>query len=265
MQPIVPAAPATPISSPSPAVTVITQADLTTAVEAARKEEKDKLYGEIETLKAQNAKFSSDKLAVDQQLATLTQEHATLKATAETLVKAKKSDGTIDVQKLIEEVTDRVAKGAETSYSKTVTELQNQVSALNGQLKSRELKEVRERLIVDAGGVDSLIPELVQGNTEEEIKASVASSKAIFDRAKSRFSPNTAQPPAGTPSAPAPISQPATAPAIAPLPLIDAMAPIDPSAPAMRQVSSRQDPKQWASNRAATLQSLSGRYASASR
>lgn len=137
----------------------------------ARKEERDKLYAEINRLKEQLNNTGS--VAED-----LNKEIESLKADKE---KAEK-----EVERLQKELTDG------TKSNRTVVELQGEVRKLNSELKKAqsssdkevaELKLAHHRevslLKAQAEGV-GFIPELVSGKTVEEIDAS-------FEVAKQRY------------------------------------------------------------------------------
>lgn len=256
-----------PAAAANPAATTYTEAQFTEAVERARTEERSKITTELETARAEN-KTLTDKLAAQGI------ELTTLKNTAETLQKAVKTDGNIDVSKLIEEVSERVAKSASNASATKVTELETRVTTLTQELKKKELSEFRTKAIAAAGGTEALIPELVQGNTEEEITASVTRSKNIFDQTKAKIASTTAPLPiagadptkpaaAAAPAAVAPVA--AAAPALAPGQVPPSPDPSPESNPTgIRPVNtSRVAPAQWKEQRAEAMRKLEGRYAAA--
>lgn len=257
-----------PAAAANPAATTYTEAEFNAAVERARTEERTKITAELDTARAE-VKTLTDKLA------TQGTELTTLKNTAETLQKAVKTDGNIDVSKLIEEVSERVAKSASNASATKVTELETRVTTLTQELKKKELSEFRTKAIAAAGGTEALIPELVQGNTEEEINASVTRSKNIFDQTKAKIASTTAPlPVAGTdPTKPAAVAAPAAAapvaaaaaPALAAGQVPPAPEPSPENNPTgIRPVNtSRVAPAQWKDQRAEAMRKLEGRYAAA--
>lgn len=145
----------------------------------ARKDEKEKLYPEMKKLKD-----SKNELLI-----VIGERDATIKQLQSDLATAKESNG-----KLTKDLKDG------TQTNKTVSELTLQISQLERdleeataghetELNSIKLESFKEKTIASANG--ELIPELVVGNTEEDILAS-------FETAKTRYAEITQRVVSGT-------------------------------------------------------------------
>ena len=134
----------------------------------ARKEERDKLYPQIEKLK----KDKNDLLLVvaerDKQIAeyekavnNLQKEHSKMSKDVE--------EGT-KTNKIVQE------------QSLTISQLEQELEELQAKyemdIQSLQVQSYRDKMIASAGG--ELIPELVTGNTEEEINASIELAKQKY-------------------------------------------------------------------------------------
>lgn len=245
-----PAAPAPASQAPEGFISV---QDHTAALEKVRKDEKDKLYSDLQAARSQ-----VDDLA--KKVTALEGENATLKTTVESTKASVSADGkTIDVAKLVAEVSERAAKSVAQNAQVQIEQLTSKLTEVQGQLNATKVKELRERLISEAGGPDAIIPELVKGNTEEELKASIAESKSILDRQKARFGV-TANPTAAGPTTnftQAPVA-PSEVPPVNP-------APIDTGSTTLRAIPSqsngtRLSPTEWKQVREQKLAAAAGRY-----
>lgn len=93
--------------------------------------------------------------------------------------------------------------------------MQEQVDALARENREAKAAALREKLMREAGA--DLIPELVTGETEDEVKASIEKSKVAYQRIVEKTKPaapaDSANPPAPeAPAAPAPEAPPAAVP-----------------------------------------------------
>jgi len=142
-----------------------------TLIARARKEERDKLYGEITKLKQDRENLTN--VNVD-----LNKEISGLKADLST------------AEKKVESLEEEAKSG--TKSNRTVVELQGEVRKLKADLKKAETEKEKEvsrislenhrevaLLKAQAEGA-GIIPELITGNTKEEIDASIESSKARY-------------------------------------------------------------------------------------
>jgi predicted RNase H-like nuclease (RuvC/YqgF family) len=137
-------------------------------ISKARKEEKDKLYPQIETYKKKN----NDLLLVvgerDKEITDLKKEVETLKSTNKTL-----EDGLKDGKASNKELTD-----AKLEIDRLKKALEDATVEHENKLSSIKLENYKTQKIAEAQG--QLIPELVTGNTEEEINASLEASKQRY-------------------------------------------------------------------------------------
>jgi predicted RNase H-like nuclease (RuvC/YqgF family) len=137
-------------------------------ISKARKEEKDKLYPQIENYKTKN----NDLLLVvgerDQTIADQTKEIADLKAEVKTL-----KDGLKDGKASNKELTD-----AKLEVERLKKALEDATVNHENALNSVKLENYKSQKIAEAQG--RLIPELVNGNSEEEINASIEQAKQRY-------------------------------------------------------------------------------------
>lgn len=143
-----------------------TPEEVTTAVEKARKEEKDKLYPQIEALK-ESMKEIQDVLRAEREEKEKIKREAEEKAEAQRLAKLSDTEKQLEAIKRIEEQLKEEReerKRLETQWREART--------------AQELDAYRETLLKAAG--DEIIPELVRGNTKEEIDAALTIAKARY-------------------------------------------------------------------------------------
>lgn len=245
-------APAAATSNANPPIDGgITLADHNAALDKVRREEKEKLYGDLQAARKQVETLSAS-------VQKLESEKANLQTIVDSTKASVTADGkSVDVAKLIAEVSERAAKAVADNAKVQITQLTSQLNDLQGQLAQTRLKETRERLIAEAGGQDAIIPELVKGNTEEELRASIAASKEILDKQKARFGVTTTPPapsPAGTQVAPAPA--PLAPPPATPAPLETGSSVLRP----LEGTNTRMTPAEWRQVREQRLAAAQGRY-----
>lgn len=157
----------------------LTQEQLHQAVEKARLEERAKLRQELDTV-ATRAATLEETLKAEQ--AAKTELATRVSALEAGVTKTATGEPVVDIAKVVEQATSAVATRLNSDHAKTLTEMQTQLSALREESNRNRLAATRERLIAEAGGINALIPELVVGSTEDELKAAVTRSKSIFDR-----------------------------------------------------------------------------------
>lgn len=161
--------------------------DIKTAIEKARKQEKDKLYGQIEEGK------KSLKTAEDLALAR-ENENKTLKkqledATAKLQGKGGEGEGDDDKKKqkkpvFDEELLNKAIDAAVSTTAKTfedkLAEAQKRIDELQKGNETKDLNTFREELI--SKNKDYIVPELVTGTTRDEIEQSLVTAKQVFAR-----------------------------------------------------------------------------------
>ena len=127
--------------------------------EKARKEEKDKLYSEIKTLKEKTSDLEAAKAKAEKEISEASAESIKVSANDENKDKEK------DVQMKEELVV--LTQG-----------LEKKISNLENELKTERLARYKAEKIAQEG--TDLIIEMVQGNSEEEIDNSIKLAKEAF-------------------------------------------------------------------------------------
>ena len=136
--------------------------DFETLISRARKEEKEKLYPEITRLKDELEKKVS---RVNELLLTIGEKDEIISQKDKEMKEVKTNSKKTDSQE-VKELTLKV------------TELENNLSSKDSEISTIKLDSYKQQKIAEAGG--ELIPELVLGNSEEEIDLAV-------ERAKERY------------------------------------------------------------------------------
>lgn len=194
-----------------PAAPVFTEEQVTQRVEAARQEEKKKLYGDIDSLTKRLSVLEPESARAQQLEAQLAEKTAALEAIA----KARSENGNIDITKVIEETTERVRKASLSERAQEIEELRANQQNLREEIRKKELAAVRSQLLASYG--DEIIPSLVVGNDEESLRASATASheqyKAIAARTASRQAPAAPNANGGLPPPAGATSRAGTAPA----------------------------------------------------
>lgn len=158
------------------------QAEFTAALEKVRTEERKKLRDELDKEKAGTTKLADEQKALK---ATVDD----LQARVEAFKTATDKDGkTVDVDALLEKYSDKMKASADKQASERVAETEKQIAALQQELSQAKAERLRAKLIQQAGGEDALVIELVNGDTRDEIEASIEKAKAAFDKIQSKFS-----------------------------------------------------------------------------
>ena len=168
-----PAAASAPASSVAP-VTVTITPEITALIEAARTDEKKKLYADIERL---NTELASTKTSAERATA-LETELTEVKSQLTAVSAARTPAGEIDVKKLIEEI----GTSARQTMQAQMSDLEAQVKALDAENKKAQLASIKQAIIAEANG--EIITGLLVGNTEAEIRASAIKAKQAFSDIK---------------------------------------------------------------------------------
>ena len=144
-------------------------------IKRARQEEKDKLYGQITKLKDEVSSLKKDKndllTVVAEREDTIKQLEGDLVALGETKGKLEKDlkDGT---------ATNKTVSNLTLKISQLEAELEKANAEHEKELNTIKITQHKEKLIAQANG--EIIPELVVGETEEEIAESVERAKARY-------------------------------------------------------------------------------------
>lgn len=162
-------------------IEVFLKEELQEKVETARKEEKDKLYTDLNAVKAENAKLketiSAEEKTKKEQEEKRKAEEATRKAEEDKKKEeeANKSKSEIEVLKT---TFEKQLKEQQDSFLKTLEETQKTVISLTEKITTESLDTYKKNLISSANG--KLIEELVIGNTKEELDASLVKAKEKY-------------------------------------------------------------------------------------
>lgn len=143
----------------------LTEDEVNKRIEAARKQEKDKLYGQIESLRTTVESLAN---------AAKAEQDAKEKAEAEAKAKADQ-----DRQAKLSD-TERIAENMrriEEQLAKEAAERQRLEQELRDEREAAELERYRQQVL---SGETDIIPELVQGKSQTDIDRSVARAKARF-------------------------------------------------------------------------------------
>lgn len=175
-------APATPANSAAPVSPTsgngektYTEAELNQRVEAARTEEKSKLYSEIDSLRTQ---LKDSTLTVQERDALKTQlNEAQAQLTA---IKAAQKEGAIDPLLLAKQVAEDTRKAVTGEFGAKLDQMQESLRKSQEAQRRQELANYRQTLITAANG--RIIPAMVIGNTEAELDAAAANSKAQYEQ-----------------------------------------------------------------------------------
>ncbi|MBO8161145.1 MAG: hypothetical protein H0Z24_05865 [Thermosipho sp. (in: Bacteria)] len=149
-------------------------------ISKARKEEKAKLYPQIEDLKKKNADLVEKNNKLLLEVETKNKEIETLKSEIENLKKSKVESESETVKRLNKEIEDLKAKLEQAENSKVDrAKLEEEIEA---KLKAEyEVKLYRLEKLSDPEIRDKVIPELVTGTTKEEIDKAIEFSKKKYE------------------------------------------------------------------------------------
>jgi uncharacterized membrane protein YqiK len=175
-----------PVPPPAPAPgTYFTQAD----IEAARKQEKDKLYSEINNLQQSQSTLAEQLKAIqdakDAEIAKAREEAAAAAAEQARKEWEEKDSKTLveDVQKQFEQKFAEMERQRE--LERATFEKEREFAAL------KEYAQQRVAVAIEAGDIEPSLADFVQGNSQAEIDASLeivkAKSEAIAQNAQTAF------------------------------------------------------------------------------
>jgi hypothetical protein len=144
-------------------------------IEKARQEEKTKLYERITDLETENKGLKEGVSQKDSQL-------ESLKLEVEVLKKSIKTEGSLDIQKLMEEVSTRAAEALKKQYDEALKKQTERIKALEKTNREFELGQLKTRLIQEAGGENAMVVALVNGDSEEALHASIDRAKQEYQK-----------------------------------------------------------------------------------
>lgn len=143
----------------------LTEEEVNKRIEAARKQEKDKLYGTIEALK-ETVESLAASAKKDQEAKEKAEADAKAKAEAEKQAKMSNEERLAEQMRRFEE-----------QLAKEAAERARLESELRVEREGAELERYRQEVL---RGESEIIPELVQGKSQADIDRSVARAKARY-------------------------------------------------------------------------------------
>lgn len=158
------------------------QKNLAAAIEKARLEERTKLQGQITDLTTAAASLKEQVGALTAANEKLTNEFGALQTAYEALKAGAKPDGGVDIEKAIQTAVNAALGRQGPALQAEIATLRKQLEEESNKRQKAELSQLRARMINEAGGAAVLIPELVVGNTEQELRESLENSKAVMQR-----------------------------------------------------------------------------------
>lgn len=216
------------------------------SVKASVKTEKDKLYGKNAELKTRNTELTKENASLQEKVnelqgqLTTTQTELQTRTTDPNAAASAKPEG--EGSDLDTKIATLVSKEVQKVVGPIATQLDGIANAFTKQERSG-IAEYREKVIAENAG--TIIPELVQGNTKEEIDASLLVAKDVRARyPESSAAPAPAAAAPAPPQAAAPAAAPGTPQAAPATPAAQAppAAPAVPATPADRRPSAIQTP-----------------------
>lgn len=228
-----------------PPPTGITQEELHKAIEKARLEEREKLRTQLSESETTIKDLKGQVASTKEQITKLTEK-------IDSLTAGKKADGGVDVEKAIESAVNATVARLSKEYSDQIKALREELESEKSTRQKLTIEQRRIQLIQEAGGEAALIPELVAGSNEEELKSAIERSKQVYQRtvAKAGAAPSLPQP-NGNPGAPTPPAPPTPAPVAGAVPTPGAV----PGTPGQRMPLA-----DYAKNRQALKKQAAARY-----
>ncbi len=163
-----------------------TLAERNSFAEAARKQEKDKLYPEMEALRGKVTELNGVITALTADKTALTGQVTTLQGQIEAFGKVNVKGQELDVAALIAEVTEKASKATAAAYEPRLAALDTEVSTVKKHNRKMTLEQYTASKIREAGGENALILQMVRGETEAEIDAAIEVSKATFEQVRTK-------------------------------------------------------------------------------
>lgn len=237
-----PDVPVTEIPGYQEAITEYTTSNVSNAVQA----EKSKLYGTIDDFKKKNADLSEKNAQLSTQVSDYTNKFQDLSAKVEQFTMAPITSDKYKQEELtpqqVAELNKQQVQGltpeqVQAMMDKKFNEelpqiIQNSLKPVldtTANIQQETLQSYKDNRLKELG--DSVIPEMVTGNTKEEIEASIEASKAV----RTRFATPNTPPTPGTPPSegtPAPqVQTPTPTPAPTPTPTPPSPTPVTPTPP----------------------------------
>ena len=154
----------------------LTEAEVQELIEKVRKQEKDKLYGKIEELSGTVSELNA-KAKAEQEVKEKVDAEAKAKADAKRKAELSTEERLAEQMKTFEE-----------QLAKEATERMRLQEELAEERQRQEVETYRQELLKQAG--DEIIPDLVRGETRQDIEHSIAFAKTryqeLFQATKSK-------------------------------------------------------------------------------
>lgn len=216
------------------------QEQLHAAIEKARLEERTKIRGALEAAEQSAKDFSAKLKTAEQTISDLTGKVKAYEAAAT-------ATGVTDVKKLVEEAAKAGADAVKAQYDAKFQALETDLTNERTTRQKLTIEQRRNALIATANG--RIIPQLVRGDTEEELLRTFEEAKQAFEGAVAQVSDdgNTLPTQQNTNGNGGPSYAP-------PLPLGGS------SNSNALKLGGRRDMKSYAADRKGLLQRVSGRY-----
>lgn len=160
----------------------ITQKELHAAIEKARLEERDKLRKTIDSQKESLDKLTQERDQLQAQSEKAATDFTALTEQLNALKSSVKPEGGIDVEKAIQQAVQAAEQRIGAHNQIRITNLEKQLGEESKTRKQLALNQLRADLIKEAGGDSVLIPELVMGSDENELRMSIDRSKEVYSR-----------------------------------------------------------------------------------
>jgi predicted RNase H-like nuclease (RuvC/YqgF family) len=153
------------------------QIDFEALIAKARQDEKNKLYPQIEKLKAE---LESKTAKMNDLLLSGSEKDDVVKT---------KDAKIAELEKKITELTEKEGKHVETSkeakeLQKKIDELEQKIADKDKEIATKELESYRKEKVA---GLDDSVIDLVSGLTKEEIDASIEKAKVLYEKISSKF------------------------------------------------------------------------------
>lgn len=178
----------------------------------------ERLSQELEAARASESEVRNQLAQANDQVRQTTEELTALRES----VSQQGDKPTVDIEKLVKETAQSARKEAEAAFTQQLGQVQQQLDSLNAENHALKLQQYRDQAIAiaEASG-KKLVREMVTGNTNEEIDASIErAAKAYADYfgnvAPQPVVPQTVTQPVTPPApvgAPAPGTHPSQSPA----------------------------------------------------
>jgi hypothetical protein len=175
--------PATPPATPpAPPVEDPLAVDIKAALAKARQDEKDKQYAALEKVRGEKKAAEAQLTQAQETIASLTKQ---LEKTAIPATPPPPKDSPEAIEKRLvaaaESVASAVLERAEKEiFGPKITALENQLADAKKQVERSELAAYRQTLIEANKG--AIIPELVSGNSKQELDDALVTAKQSFAR-----------------------------------------------------------------------------------